>query len=207
MKHDSKCQLLIIGDSKVGKTSILRRFCQNTFNSQYLTTMGVDFFTKDVIINKKTIHVKIWDTAGQERYRAVTQNFLKKSQGLLIVYSVDDENSFNGLKFWIQSIENNISFENKDFPIIIVGNKIDIKQRIVDRIKVENLAKNKNYEYFEVSAKTGEGIDESMKYLIQKSVEFIEKDENKNNILENSIKINKNKIIKDEKSNNCCDKK
>ena len=207
MKHDNKCQLLIIGDSKVGKTSILRRFCQNTFNSQYLTTIGVDFFTKDVIINKKTIHVKIWDTAGQERYRAVTQNFLKKSQGLLIVYSVDDENSFNGLKFWIESIEKNISFKNGEFPIIIVGNKIDIKPRIVDKTKVENLAKSKNYEYFEVSAKTGEGVDESMKYLIQKSVEFLEKNDEENNILRNSIKINKNEINKEEKSNNCCDKK
>ena len=202
MSFDKKCQLLIIGDSKVGKTSILMRFAQEKFIEQYLATIGIDFFIKDVIINERKIHVKIWDTAGQERYKSLTQGFFKNAQGLIIVYDVSSQDSFENLKFWIKSIHTNV-IDSENIPGIILGNKIDIIERVVDKEKAEEYAKSSNYKYFEVSAKTGEGIDNSMKYLIQKVIEVLDKKEEaeKKNI---AIQLSK---IKGKDSNNCCNKK
>ena len=206
MKYDKKCQLLIIGDSTVGKTSILRRFAQDQFNANYLATIGVDFFTKDIILNEKRIHVKMWDTAGQERYKALTQGFFRNAQGIMIVYDISSKISFNNLKYWIESIENNVKMENKNIPSIIIGNKVDILEREVDIIEGENFAKNKNINYFEVSAKTGQGINEAIKFLIQKVIDINDNNEKE----DENIKIkgddgdNKDKM---KKFKNCCNKK
>ena len=80
MNYDDKCQLLVIGDSTVGKSSILNRYSTNNFNSRYIATVGLDFFTKDETFENKIIRVKIWDTAGQERYKALTKGFFKSSR-------------------------------------------------------------------------------------------------------------------------------
>ena len=204
MNFDKKCQLLIIGDAAVGKTCILRRFAQDTFNSNYISTLGIDFFTKDVILDKKKIHIKIWDTAGQERYRSLTQGFFKNGQGILIVYAINNKESFNGLNYWIDSLKNSINAENRDIPAIILGNKIDISDREVSKEDAENFAKKNNYNYFEVSAKTGQGIDESIKFLIKK---VIENNEESNNNFK-SIKIEKDdkKTIKLKNIKDCCNK-
>ena len=204
MNFDKKCQLLIIGDATVGKTSILRRFAHDTFNPNYISTLGIDFFTKDVILEQKKIHIKIWDTAGQERYRSLTRGFFKNGQGILIVFAINNKDSFNGLNYWIDSIKNNINLENKNIPVIILGNKLDISDREVSKEEAKNFAKRNNYNYYEVSAKTGEGIDESIKILIKKVIE--ENEESNNN--GKSIKIEKNdkKTDKFKKIKDCCNK-
>ena len=207
MNYDKKCQLLVVGNSAVGKSSILRRFTQDKFNPNYFATVGIDFFTKDVILDDKVIHIKIWDTAGQERYKSLTQGFFRNAQGIIIVYDITNETSFDDLKYWIESIENNINLQNKIIPAIIIGNKIDILEREVDNISAENFAKEIKYKYFEVSAKSGKGVDEAIKYLIKKVIEVIDK-ENKDENINKSIKINsedeknKDKLKKDK----CCNK-
>ena len=207
MNYDKKCQLLVVGNSAVGKSSILRRFTQDKFNPNYFATVGIDFFTKDVKLDDKVIHIKIWDTAGQERYKSLTQGFFRNAQGIIIVYDITNQTSFDDLKYWIQSIENNINLQNKIIPAIIIGNKIDILEREVDNITAENFAKEIKYKYFEVSAKSGKGVDEAIKYLIKKVIEVIDK-ENKDENINKSIKINsedeknKDKLKKDK----CCNK-
>ena len=207
MNYDKKCQLLVVGNSAVGKSSILRRFTQDKFNPNYFATVGIDFFTKDVILDDKVIHIKIWDTAGQERYKSLTQGFFRNAQGIIIVYDITNQTSFDDLKYWIQSIENNTNLQNKIIPAIIIGNKIDILEREVDNISAENFAKEIKYKYFEVSAKSGQGVDEAIKYLIKKVIEVIDK-ENKDENINKSIKINsedennKDKLKKDK----CCNK-
>ena len=206
MNYDKKCQLLIVGDAAVGKTSILRRFSQDKFNPNYLSTLGIDFFTKDVILNDKKIHIKMWDTAGQERYKSLTQGFLRNAQGIILVYDIKEKESFNNLKYWIDSIQYNIDLEKKKIPLIIMGNKIDLSERKVEKIDAENFAKSKNYKYFEVSAKSGEGVDESIKYLIELVIKEVEKQEKNGKeiktikIENNNIKENKLKI----KMKDCC---
>ena len=118
MNYDQKCQLLIIGDSTVGKTSILSRFVDGTFNSNYLATVGLENVTKDEIIDDKTIRIKIWDTAGQERYKSLTKSFFRNAEGVMLVYDVTNLETYENLKFWLQSIQNNMSSDMGEIPVM-----------------------------------------------------------------------------------------
>ena len=201
MNYDQKCQLLIIGDSTVGKTSILSRFANGTFNSNYLATVGLDNFTKDEIIDNKTIRIKMWDTAGQERYKSLTKSFFRNAQGVMLVYDVTNSETYDNLKFWMQSIKNNMSPDMGEIPIIIVGNKIDCEDREVNAKEAESFWKEQGYPYFETSAKTGENIDETIKFLVKRVIDV---KEGKSNIGDNNqnIVIEKNDAKK--KSDDKC---
>ena len=118
MNYDEKCQLLIVGDSYVGKTSILSRYANGTFNENYLSTLGLDSYSKDETINGKTIRVNVWDTAGQERYKALTKGFFRNAQGIMVVFDVTNQETFENVKFWIESIKTNIGSEIEKTPII-----------------------------------------------------------------------------------------
>ena len=100
MNYDDKCQILIIGNSVVGKTSILTKYTTKTYNENYIATVGLDFFTKDEKIDDKTIRVKIWDTAGQERYKAITKCFFQRAQGIIIVFDVNNKKSFDKIYYY-----------------------------------------------------------------------------------------------------------
>ena len=194
MNYDQKCQLLIIGDSTVGKTSILSRFANGIFNSNYLATVGLDSFTKDEIIDDKTVRIKIWDTAGQERYKSLTKGFFRNAEGVMLVYDVTNSETYENLKFWLQSIKNNTSPDMGEIPIILIGNKIDCEDREVKVEEAENFWKEQGYPYFETSAKTGENIDNTIKYLVKKVIKFKEgkKDDENENIKIDKKDINKN---------------
>ena len=202
MNYDQKCQLLIIGDSTVGKTSILSRFANGTFNSNYLATVGLDNFTKDEIIDNKTIRIKMWDTAGQERYKSLTKSFFRNAQGVMVVYDVTNSETYDNLKFWMQSIKNNMSPDMGEIPIIIVGNKIDCEDREVNAKEAESFWKEQGYPYFETSAKTGENIDETIKYLVKKVIDVKEGKNNKGDN-EQNIVIDKNDAKKKGDDNKC----
>lgn len=163
-----KCQLLIVGDSLVGKTSMLTRFVHGTFNESYLATVGIDFFSKDVNYDGRKVRVKIWDTAGQERYKTLTKGFIRNAQGIIVVYDVTNLETFDNLKYWIQSLKSYASEENIQIPAILVGNKIDSPKREVEKESGIRLAKDNDLPYFETSALTGENIDLSIKELVLK---------------------------------------
>jgi small GTP-binding protein len=185
MNYDEKCQLLIIGDSTVGKTSMLTRYVEDKFSSQFLATAGIDFFTKDETLSGKKIRIKIWDTAGQERYKSLTNAFFRNAQGVILVYDVSKSDTFDNLKYWIQSIKTNIG-EKSDIKNIIIGNKIDLNREVM-KDEAENFAKQNDIPYFEASAKLSQGISDSIKYLAQE----ILKDKlvvNKDSIRINTIK-------------------
>ena len=155
MNYDEKCQLLIIGDSTVGKTSILSRFANGTFNTNYLATVGLDNFTKDETIDDKNVRIKIWDTAGQERYKALTKGFFRNAQGIMLVYDVTNTETYDNLKYWIQSLKTNMGNDLDHIPIVIIGNKIDSEEREVKIDEAKLFSKEQNYPNFETSAKTG----------------------------------------------------
>jgi Ras-related protein Rab-1A len=171
MNYDQKCQLLIIGDSTVGKTSILNKFANGTFNANYLATVGLDNITKDETIDGKNIRIKIWDTAGQERYKALTKGFFNNAEGIMIVFVVTNIETFDNLKNWIQSIETFMGNKMEETPIIIIGNKIDCEEREVKTEDAESYCKGQNYPYFETSAKTGENIDKTIRFLVKKVID------------------------------------
>ena len=191
MNYDQKCQLLIIGDSTVGKTSIITRFANGTFNSNYLATVGLDNFTKDEIIDNKTIRIKIWDTAGQERYKSLTKGFFRNAEGVMLVYDVTNSETYENLKYWMQSIKNNLGENMGEIPIIIIGNKIDCQEREVSVEEAENFWKEQGFPYFETSAKTGENIDKTIKFLVKQVINVKEGNKEENKDYTKSIKIEK----------------
>ena len=128
MNYDIKLQLIVMGDSEVGKTSLLYRYQDDKFTKNHLATVGIDYFTKSETINDKKIRIKIWDTAGQERYKAVTVAYYKGSKGAFIVYDVTKKSTFKNVTNWIDDIKKN---GEKDTFIILVGNKTDLSQREV----------------------------------------------------------------------------
>ena len=207
MNYDKKVQLLIIGDSTVGKTSILSRYTNGEFNPHYLATVGLDFFKKDEIFNGKTIRIKIWDTAGQERYKSLTQGYFRNAEGIMIVYDVTNSVSFENLKYWIQSIKSHIDIDKGEVPAIIIGNKIDIFEREVKKEDAEAFAKEQKFKYFETSAKNGNGINECIKFLVNtilRNTDNKEEEMEKKFIQINKENENSSKISK--KTDKCCGK-
>ena len=167
MSYDKTIQLLVIGDSSVGKTSLITRYTNGTFKEEYLATVGLDYYSKVEAINNQTINIKLWDTAGQERYKALTQNYFRNAEGVLLTFDVTNTDSFNNLKDWIGSIKTNMEGKNIFLPLIIVGNKIDMEDaREITKEDAEKFVSDNNYKYFETSAKTGEGVDDAIRDLV-----------------------------------------
>ncbi len=205
MNYDKTCQLLIIGDTSVGKTSILTRYTNGTFKEEYLATVGLDYHTKIEDMNNQTIQIKLWDTAGQERFKSLTQNLFRNAEGVLLVFDITKNETFYGLKDWISSIKKNIDSQNVFMPIIILGNKIDLEGREVNTEDAEKFAKENNYKYFETSAKTGEGIDNAIRELVTLVLnQNNSNDEQKRQRL-TSVQLNKEDAQKPkEKKKGCC---
>lgn len=118
-------KVIVIGDSGVGKTNLITRFCENNFKDTYVATIGVDFKIKSLPINDKKIKMQIWDTAGQERFKNITQTYYKGASGIVLAYSITDTNSFVNIKKWIAQIENNAP---EGVSKILVATKHDIEK-------------------------------------------------------------------------------
>lgn len=115
---------MIIGNSGVGKSSILIRFAENQFQEHYLATIGVDFRFKTTTVDNKNVKFQIWDTAGQERFRTITSAYYRGSQAVLMVFDLTDQQSFADVcKFWMGEVE---QYAEKDAMFILVGNKSDL---------------------------------------------------------------------------------
>ena len=203
MNYDKSCQILLIGDSLVGKTCLIQRYVNGTFKDDYITTVGLDYHTKLEIINNLNVSVKLWDTAGQERFKALTASFFRNAEGVVIAYDVTNSESFDNLKFWISSIKTNLFEKNIFIPIIIIGNKIDLEDmREITKDVASAFAKENKFKYFETSAKTGEGVDEAFRDLVNQVLANLDKNE-EGTIERKSIKIEENKTDK-QKKKGCC---
>ena len=155
--YDLSFKIIVIGDSGVGKTCITNQATKLKFDDYYKATVGMEFYSLSVKLNNILIKLQIWDTCGQETYRSLITNFYRSSSLGVMVYAIDDINSFNGLDFWIKEIKANNSPDTK---LILVGNKMDrINERKVKFEEGENYAKSNGFEdFFETSAKTGENV-------------------------------------------------
>jgi len=203
MNYDKTCQILLIGDSSVGKTSLIQRYANGIFKEEYLATVGLDYYTKQEMINDITVLVKLWDTAGQERFKALTPNYFRNAEGVVLAYDVTNSESFDNLKFWINSIKSNLGEKNIFIPIIIIGNKIDMEgMRDITKEDASKFAKENNYKYFETSAKTGQGVDEAIRDLVKQILENSDKNDSAKGERK-SVKIEENKG-NTEKKKGCC---
>ena len=131
------------------------------FTILFLT--GIDYKSKNVTINNKSVKLKIWDTAGQERFRQITQQYYKNADGILLVFGVSDLNSFEKVTDWMKQIQNNV--QKEQIAIVLVGNKADVQDRVVNRDKAESLANEFKVKYFETSALNNTNIEETFNHL------------------------------------------
>ena len=163
-------KILLLGDSTVGKTCFLLRYTDDTFLDVHMATIGLDYRLKTMILNdQKIVKVQLWDTAGQDKFRAITRNYYKGAKGIILIYDVTNIKSYENIKKWINEIKDEISDK---VTIILIGNKIDnVVQRKITKEQGEKLASDYNVAFFETSAKTGEGINESVLYLVKKIME------------------------------------
>ena len=156
-------KILTLGESGVGKTAILRRYVENKFEKHHLATIGIDYQSKTIKIKNKEIKLKIWDTAGQERYLNLASHLYKGADGIMLVYDITDEYSFSKITDWMEQINSNLS--KNEIGIVLIGNKSDIEDRIIDTEKGEEKAKEYGIQYFETSALNGNGINEAFEGL------------------------------------------
>ena len=204
MKEDYKFKIVIVGDSGVGKTNLVKRFIQNTFSSNTLATVGVEFFSNTYYINDKLIKIEMWDTAGQERYKSITSAYYKGAMGALLVYDVTNQATFNNIERWYNEIRD---FSSKDIQIIMIGNKTDLKDNIVITTEMsQNKAADLEIPVVETSALNASNVKVAFHLLIKEI--FIDmmrkKDLNKDN---SEINDNAYNIIGtnfEPKSKSCC---
>ena len=175
LQHKYLFPICLLGEAGVGKTSLLTRFCDNSFKERYNNTIGVDF--RVITLKYKNIisKIHIWDTAGQERFRSLALNYINNSQGFIFVYDITNRESFNNVENWVNlALEKN----NKNICNFLVGNKTDKEaERKVSIKEGEILAKEKNFFFLETSAKTDDNVQKLFYYCLYRLIEYYKKHE------------------------------
>lgn len=207
-KPNLRYKITLVGEQAVGKTSITRQYTEQVFTTNTLGTTGLELHRKSVVINNNNIQVIIYDSAGHERFRKIAESHYKGSNGLIVVYDITDSKSFELVCEWIEKLKS----DNSDLEILLIGNKIDLTDRVITKETGLELSKKYNIEFMETSAKTGENVEESFLKIIEKihKKEFKEViNKEKDDVLlkneeyqktNNKIVIDNNKKIK----KNCC---
>ena len=207
-------KIAIIGNQHVGKTTILSRYKYEATDDTYAPTVGIDFLTKNVFLEDKTIRLIMWDTAGQERFKSLIPSYLKNANCIILTYDITDRSSFTSLNKWLSDARDNIV---EGTYLILCGNKIDLNdKRVIAKEDAEKFAKDNNIDYAETSATTGEGINELFNTIIGKfcNVPMVNKEEkddddldgigSHNIALRDLTKEEEIKIEQQKKKNGCC---
>ena len=158
VRHDYLFKLLMIGDSGTGKSSLIMRFAEDSFNGSFISTIGVDFKIKTVDVDGSKIKLQIWDTAGQERFRTIVSSYYRGAHGIIVVYDVTDRQSFYKIQHWLKEIEN---YGTESVSKLIVGNKSDLHdKRVVAFASAKEFADELYIPIMEASARSKINVDE-----------------------------------------------
>ncbi|KAJ4939028.1 hypothetical protein JOQ06_028491 [Pogonophryne albipinna] len=164
-QYDVLFRLLMLGDSGVGKTCMLRRFTESEFDPSHISTIGVDFKMKTLELDGMRVRVQIWDTAGQERYQTITKQYYRRAQGIIFVYDITSESSFQHLMKWAGDVD---EFAPDKVQRVLIGNKSDDElSRQVTKDQGSKLAETYGMEFFETSASTSSNISEAFTRLTE----------------------------------------
>ena len=178
---DISFKIITIGNSGVGKTSILQRYIYNTFNEEHLATTGLEYSYKNVTLeNGKTIKLKLFDTAGQEKFHSLSKTYFKNADGVLFVYAVNDIDSFKNIKNWINIFNENYN-RKTDIPLYLIENKKDLNSEVERSLVDYFLEENKNFRFKSTSAALDyeNSINELFQELSEILYEKYQKFENK----------------------------
>ncbi len=206
-------KIAIVGNQHVGKTTILSRYKYETTDDTYAPTVGIDFLTKNVYSEDKTIRLIMWDTAGQERFKSLIPSYLKNANCVILTYDITDKPSFTAISRWLSDARDNVV---EGTFLILCGNKIDLNsKRIVPKEEAEKFAEENKIAYAETSATTGEGINELFNTIIgnfcdvpiinkEEKDDDLEGDGSHNIALKDFTKEEEVKIEEKKRKNNCC---
>ena len=205
---DFNYKIILIGDSSVGKSCLTLRAAKNEFVEDYVPTVGFEFFYVNLKIKEKNIKLQIWDTCGQEKFRSLISNFYRNSSLVIIVYSIEDEESFRHIDQWLNEIR---TYTSPDIKVFLIGNKNDlVKSRKIKTETAQKFCEERGFDYFvETSAKKGDNVLNAFVYaanlLLEESLRYMNigrkkiNNDNKNNDRTDShLSFN---FIEDEPSN------
>jgi len=189
-------KIIILGSSEVGKTCILNRYFHNEFKENLLSTIGIDFQTKFFKFDDQKVKANYIDTAGQEKFRAISVNYLKGTDGVILVFDITNKETFDLLETWLKELKDT---NKADVSKVLIGNKSDLaKERQVTVEDAQQLADTMKCKYFEASAKSGENITEALDEIAR--VSYI-------NYTNNELRVDSivlNKEAKEKKKKSCC---
>jgi small GTP-binding protein len=159
-KYADKFNVMMIGDEKVGKTAILERFLKKTFLSERKQTIGIEHYDKVIKQDNRDFLFKVWDTAGQEKFRVMSRSYYQKAHGMILTCAINNRDSFNNIRVWLNSIKDSVGVEN--IQLIIIANKCDLdEERVITEDEIKEKADELGIQYFETSAKSGQNVDEA----------------------------------------------
>ena len=159
-------KLISVGDVEVGKSCLIKRYCEGSFVSDYITTIGIDYGVKKVPFNDTLVNINIFDLSGDDDYKAVRTEYYKDSMGVLMVYDVNIKATFDSLPKWEKEAEK-YGLDLSKCVVLVLGNKTDIKKKEVKTDTAKEWAKGRGYKFFEGSAKSGQNVNEAFKYLFE----------------------------------------
>ena len=172
MSDEYIIKILTLGDTSVGKTSIILRFTKEKYNSNRLATIGVDFKSKIIQSENQRIKVLIWDTAGQERFKNIASQYYNGGDGAILTFDITNRKSYERILYWLDELKQKKNID--DMGLVLVGNKSDLSDiREVSFEEAEKFAKDINIKYFETSAEKNIGISDMMNYIVNKCISII----------------------------------
>ena len=188
--YDHIFKIITLGESGIGKTSLITRFAHDIFEENHLASIGLDFLIKVLDIENKIIKIQLWDISGSERIRIVSPIYYRRTNGAIVAYDISDKWSFDQVKFWVNEVK---KYSNTETNIVIVGTKCDILDREVTEEEGKKLADELGVKYFETSAKTGYNVNEAYNFLIKDIIDNYKDFERKKIELKKDDKIDKKK--------------
>ena len=200
-EEEIKIKIMLLGESQIGKTSLIQRYVKNNFNLSYITTVGIDFQLKQIKMNNKSIKLQIWDTAGQERFKNITKRYFHSSDGFIVGYDITSRLSFTNVSTWLKEINDNAP---EEIQKILIGNKCDLNEREVTTEEGQKLAEESGMKFFETSAKNDINVKETFESITKDILDVQYKEEGESR---NSLVIDRNiekKKDEEKEKKGCC---
>ena len=172
VSKEYEIKICLLGDVSVGKTSIASRFCKNSFNENYINTIGGAYQQQNIVLNNGAkIKLHIWDTSGQDRFRSMTNLYYRDAQVAILTYDITNDQSLESLNYWLKELNDKVEIDN--MLLCLAGNKndVDASEKRVPTSKGKNFAEEHNMIFFETSAKTGSGVKELFQAIATKEYE------------------------------------
>jgi len=181
-------KVIFLGDSGVGKSSLLGRYIDNHFSHQYRATIGAAFVSDDVVYEGRTITLQIWDTAGQERFQSLGTAYYRGTDCCVLVFDVNVDSSFHSLPKWQKEFLSQAEITDPQFPFVVIGNKIDKgEERVISRKQAVSWCESNHITYFETSAKLGQMVEQTFEVIAQRAAAHHLADEGVRGILEDRV--------------------